>query len=271
MRLGLRFEDLDPLLRGSVRRIRGRGGSCRRPGRRPRRRPPPSPALGALEGLLEGRHLVAAADEAGEAALAGEVEPRAGPADPGQLEDPDRPAGALDLELAQVLELEEAGGELGGVLGEVGLARLGQRLHPLREADRVADRRVVALEAPAPIAPATTSPELIPIRTEKLRPSRAAQLGRVLADVVEHLQRRVAGAPGVVLVGDRRAEDGHDPVAGELVDGALEALDGVGEDREEALHDLAPLLGVVLLGEVHRPLDVGEQHGHLLALGVVLA
>jgi hypothetical protein len=45
----------------------------------------------------------------------------------------------------------------------------------------------------------------------------------------------------------------------------------VGEDREEALHDLAPLLRVVLLGEVHRPLHVGEQHGHLLALGVVLA
>ena len=36
------------------------------------------------------------------------------------------------------------------------------------------------------------------------------------------LQGGVAGAPRVVLVGDRRAEDGHDPVAGELVDGALE-------------------------------------------------
>ena len=75
----------------------------------------------------------------------------------------------------------------------------------------------------------------------------------------------------MVLMGDRGAEQGHDPVAGELVDGALEALDRVGEDREEALHDLAPLLGIVLLGEVHRALDVGEQHGDLLALGVVHA
>ena len=124
---------------------------------------------------------------------------------------------------------------------------------------------------PAPIAPATTSPELIPIRAEKLRPWAAAQLGRVLGDVVEHLQRRVAGPPRVVLVGDRGAEDGHDPVAGELVDGALEALDRLGQDREEALHDLAPLLGVLLLGEVHRAADVGEQHRHLLALAVVLA
>ena len=209
--------------------------------------------LGPLQRLLERRHLLVAADEAGEAALAREVEPRARRADPGQLEDPDRPARALDLELAEVLELEVAVRELGGALGQVGLAGLGQRLHPLRQADRVADRGVVAL-APSPIAPATTSPELIPIRAEKLRPVLAAQLGGVLGDVVEHPQRRVAGAPRVVLVGDRRPEDGHDPVAGELVDGALEAVHGVGEDREEALHDLAPLLGVLLLGQVHRAL-----------------
>ena len=75
----------------------------------------------------------------------------------------------------------------------------------------------------------------------------------------------------MVLVGDRRPEHGHDPVAGELVDGALVAGHGIGEDREEALHDLAPLLRVLLLGEVHRAADVGEQDGHLLALAVVTA
>jgi hypothetical protein len=73
----------------------------------------------------------------------------------------------------------------------------------------------------------------------------------------------------VVLVGDRRPEDGHDPVAGELVDGSLEALDRFGEDREEALHDLAPFLRVLALGKVHRAAHVGEQHRDLLALGVV--
>ena len=59
----------------------------------------------------------------------------------------DRPARALDLELAQVLELEEAVRQLGRGLGQVGLAGLGQRLHALREPDRVADRRVAALAA----------------------------------------------------------------------------------------------------------------------------
>ena len=36
--------------------------------------------------------------------------------------------------------------------------------------------------------------------------------------------------------------------------------------REEAIHDPVPLLGVELLGELHRALHVGEQHRHLLAL-----
>ena len=35
---------------------------------------------------------------------------------------------------------------------------------------------------------------------------------------------------------------------------------------EEAVHDPVPLLGVDLLGELHRALHVGEEDGHLLAL-----
>ena len=80
------------------------------------------------------------------------------------------------------------------------------------------------------------------------------------------MQRRVTGALGVVLVRDRRAEERHDAVAGELVDRALEAVHAVGEDREEAVHDLVPLFGIDLLGELHRALHVGEQHRDLLAL-----
>jgi hypothetical protein len=39
--------------------------------------------------------------------------------------------------------------------------------------------------------------------------------------------------------------------------------------EKKRLHDLPPLLRVLLLGEVHRAADVGEQHRHLLAFGVV--
>jgi hypothetical protein len=201
----------------------------------------PLPGAGSLQRRFQQRHLLVAADEAGEAALAREVEPRASGADAGQLEDPHRPARPLDLELAQVIQLEEAVGELGGGFGQVGLPRLGQRLHPLRQADRVADRgvAVIALADRAGDHLARVDPD----PGGEVETVLAAQLGGVLGDVVEHPQRRVAGAARMVLVGDRGAEDGHDPVAGEFVDRALEAAHLVGEDREEALHDPAPLLG----------------------------
>ena len=161
-------------------------------------------------------------------------------------------------------------GEGGGALGEEGLAGLGQRLHPLRQSDRVADRGVGTLAAGADRACHHLA-GVDPDPGGEVEPLGAAQLGGVGGDVVEHLQRRVTGAARMVLVGDRGAEDGHDPVAGELVDGALEALDRLGEDGEEALHDLAPLLRVLPLGQVHRAAHVGEEHRHLLALAIVLA
>ena len=76
----------------------------------------------------------------------------------------------------------------------------------------------------------------------------------------------VAGALGVILVRDRRAEERHDAFAGEFVDETLAALDAVGEEAEEALHDLRPRFGIELFRQLHRSLHVGEEHGHLLAL-----
>ncbi len=57
---------------------------------------------------------------------------------------------------------------------------------------------------------------------------------RIRADAVSELQRRREGPRRVVIVGDRRAEDGHDRVADELLDVAAVALHGVGRDREQA-------------------------------------
>jgi hypothetical protein len=56
-------------------------------------------------------------------------------------------------------------------------------------------------------------------------------LVRVARELLLKMERRVARPLGVILVRDRRAEERHDAVAGELVDEALEALDAVGEDR----------------------------------------
>jgi hypothetical protein len=95
-----------------------------------------------------------------------------------------------------------------------------------------------------------------------------AELVRVAAQRVAQVQRRVAGALGVVLVRDRRPEERHDAVAGVLIHRALEAVDAVGEHLKEAVHGAVPLLGIELLGELHRALHVGKQYRHLLALAL---
>ena len=58
----------------------------------------------------------------------------------------------------------------------------------------------------------------------------------------------------------------YDPVSGVLIDRAFEAVHAVGQNLEEAVEDLVPLFGIELLGQIHRPLHVGEEHGDLLAL-----
>ena len=86
VRLGLAFEDLDPALAAAFGELVAEAALAdARLGDDPDRGA--LAALGPLEGLLQDRHLLVAADEAGEAALAREVEPRARRADAGQLED----------------------------------------------------------------------------------------------------------------------------------------------------------------------------------------
>ena len=105
------------------------------------------------------------------------------------------------------------------------------------------------------------------MRTEKLRPCSRFTSRAYFAQIVAQLQRRVAGALGVVLVGDRRAEQRHDAVAGVLVDGALEAMHALREDAEEPRRRMVcHCSGSTLLGECHRALHVGEEHRDLLAL-----
>jgi hypothetical protein len=81
-----------------------------------------------------------------------------------------------------------------------------------------------------------------------------------------HPQRRVARANRVVLVGHRRPEEGHDPIAHHLVDSALVVMNGFHHAFEHRVENLAGLLGVPVGQELHRTLEVGEEHGDLLAL-----
>ncbi len=85
-------------------------------------------------------------------------------------------------------------------------------------------------------------------------------------EAVSQTQRRVTRSLRVILVGDWCAEERHDSVAGVLVDRALEAVNALGQNLEEAVEDGMPLFGARLLRELHRTLDVGEHDRHLFSL-----
>ena len=70
----------------------------------------------------------------------------------------------------------------------------------------------------------------------------------------------------MILVRQRRAEERHDPVAHHLVDGALVAVHRVHHALEHRVEELARLLGIAVGQQLHRALEVREQHGDLLAL-----
>ena len=117
-----------------------------------------------------------------------------------------------------------------------------------------------------PIERTTTSPELSPTRICSSTPWARRMLLGVALDRLLHAQRRVAGAHRVVLVGERRAEQRHDAVAHHLVDGALVAVHRLHHAFEHRIEELARLLRVAVGEQLHRALEVGEQHRDLLAL-----
>jgi hypothetical protein len=72
----------------------------------------------------------------------------------------------------------------------------------------------------------------------------------------------------VILVGQRRTEQGHDPVAHHLVDGALVVMDGLHHPLQHGVEQLARLLGVPVGEQLHRALEIGEEDRHLFALAL---
>ena len=59
-----------------------------------------------------------------------------------------------------------------------------------------------------------------------------------------HGQGGIAGAQGVVLVGQGSAKQGHDTVAEDLVDGALEAVHGVHHVVDGRIEELLGGFGI---------------------------
>ena len=119
------------------------------------------------------------------------------------------------------------------------------------------------------MARTTTSPEFRPTRIlHRDAVRRGALPRRSVFTRFLHPERRVARPHGVVLVGERGAEERHDPVAHHLVDGALVAVDGLHHVLEDRIKELPRLLGVAVGEQLHGALEVGEEHRDLLALAL---
>ena len=73
----------------------------------------------------------------------------------------------------------------------------------------------------------------------RLLPELVAEPGHLPVDG----QGRADGPLGSVLQGDGGAEQGHDPVAGHLVDRALVVVDLVDEELVDLVHDPVGLFG----------------------------
>jgi hypothetical protein len=81
-----------------------------------------------------------------------------------------------------------------------------------------------------------------------------------------HGQGGIAGAQGVIFVGNRGAKQGHDAVAEHLIHRALEAVHGVHHAMDGGIEELLRGFGVEAADEFGRVLEIGKEHGHLLPL-----
>jgi hypothetical protein len=78
-----------------------------------------------------------------------------------------------------------------------------------------------------------------------------------------------ADAKATILQRRWSAEHRHDAVTGELVHRAVVSLDHHRAAARDVGHDLAESFRPDSCGDVHRVHNIGEQHRHLLVLGVL--
>ena len=73
-----------------------------------------------------------------------------------------------------------------------------------------------------------------------------------------HGQRRIAGAQGVVFVGNGGAKQGHNAIAEHLIHRALEAVHGVHHEVDDGIQELLGRFGIEAVDEPGRVLEVGK-------------
>ena len=70
----------------------------------------------------------------------------------------------------------------------------------------------------------------------------------------------------MVFLGEGGAKQSHDPVAHHLVDRAFVPVDGIHHELQDGVQELPGFLWIAFHQKLHRPLEIGKEHRHLLAL-----
>ena len=94
---------------------------------------------------------------------------------------------------------------------------------------------------------------------------RAADLFTIVTDRLLHGQRRIAGAHGMIFMGEWRPKQGHDAIPHDLVHRPLIAVHRGHHALQHRIEELARLFRIAVRQQFHRALEVGKQHGDLLA------
>ena len=116
-----------------------------------------------------------------------------------------------------------------------------------------------------PMLPTVTYPVLIPMPTFSSSSGLERPLRAEAPEPLPHLERRDDGPLGMVLEGDRVAEERQDAVADVLVERAAVAEHDVGHQREVLVEPVDQLLGLHPLGQGVKPADVREQDAEVAA------
>jgi hypothetical protein len=224
-----------------------------------------APLARGFEGGAQGRELLLPPYQRREARRGDGVDASADGAFADDAVHANRIGPALDLLLALILELEEAGDESPNRIGDQDLPGIGARLEARGQVRGVAHGGVVHAQI---VADATHD------HRTRVDADPHVELGAVACPhlLVQHRktaldpQRGQHGAAGSVLERNRGAEERQDPIAEELVHGALVAVHFLEQEPEGAIHERVHLLGPEALGQRRRVAKVCEEHGHVLAL-----
>ncbi len=226
------------------------------------------PGFRATASVAERFHLALAPDELRQSAPGRDLQPRAQRAESRNLKNFNRFVDTSDPRRSQRFKLKVSFGQPPHTLADHDRAGIGQCLQPCRQTGGMAYRRVLGMALAGLNRTDHHLPGVDPDPHLQVDAAVRAQPLSVTPHLLLHPQRRIERALGMVLVRHGGAEQREDAISGGLHDVAAIAMDRVDHQLQRRVDNGARLLGVELLHQLHRALDVSEQRRDRLALAL---